>query len=334
MKNLLKLFVTFLYIFVCSYSVAFAEQKVVVTEGKYVLSNLDSKQDAKALALIDAKRLALEQAGTYLESLPEAKNFRLNKDLVNSLAASIMSVDVLSEDWKVSGEILSVIIQIRATIETDGLQEKISRMQETDQVDSFKEMQKQLAVLQKELAELKAKQQKQDTPETNKLPSQEMKQKYETVIKNINALEYAGKGNIALTDQRWNDALYVLNKAIELNPELVDAYTDKAYALYNLKNTQEALTVINKALDISAQSARSLGIKALILKDQPGKTKLALATANSAIELVKTSPRLYRIRGEVYVKMGKTVLARKDFTTACEMGAKESCNRGKAIKAK
>jgi len=38
MKNLLKLFVFFLYVFVCLYSVAFAEQKVVVTEGKYVLT--------------------------------------------------------------------------------------------------------------------------------------------------------------------------------------------------------------------------------------------------------------------------------------------------------
>ena len=43
---------------------AFAEQKIVVTEGKYVMGDLDSKKETKALALIDAKRLALEQAVT------------------------------------------------------------------------------------------------------------------------------------------------------------------------------------------------------------------------------------------------------------------------------
>lgn len=72
----------------------------------------------------------------------------------------------------------------------------------------------------------------------------------------------------------------------------------------------------------------------MILKDLPGKIKLALASANSAIKLKPNSPRLYRIRGEVYVKMGKSALAKKDFAAACEMGAKESCDRAKTLKEK
>src|SRR3989304_218358 len=81
-----------------------AEPTVVTAEGKYVMGDLDSKKDARMLALMEAKRIALEKAGTYVESSTEVKNFSLTKDQINALAAGIMSVDILKEDWKMSGE--------------------------------------------------------------------------------------------------------------------------------------------------------------------------------------------------------------------------------------
>ena len=40
----------------------------------------DTRADAKRLALLDAKRLALEQAGTYIEGISEVKNLDLAKE--------------------------------------------------------------------------------------------------------------------------------------------------------------------------------------------------------------------------------------------------------------
>ena len=148
-------------------------------------------------------------------------------------------------------------------------------------------------------------------------------------MKNIFALDALEKGYMALVDLRWNDAQYVFGKAIELNPALADAYTGMSYALHNLKQSFKALTFVNIALKINAQSFRSLGIKALILKDQPGKINQALASVNEAFKLKDDNPGLYRIRGEIYSKMGKAILARKDFAAACNMGAKESCKKMK-----
>jgi hypothetical protein len=54
-----------------------------------VLGDLDSKKDANAHALIEPKRLALEQAGTYIASSTEVKNFQLSKDQINTLASGI-----------------------------------------------------------------------------------------------------------------------------------------------------------------------------------------------------------------------------------------------------
>ena len=44
-------------------SPVFSETTTVTSEGKYVMGDLDSKKDAKTLAILEAKRMALEKAG-------------------------------------------------------------------------------------------------------------------------------------------------------------------------------------------------------------------------------------------------------------------------------
>ena len=43
-----------------------AELRVVHATGEYSMGDNDTRTDAKRLALLDAKRLALERAGTYI----------------------------------------------------------------------------------------------------------------------------------------------------------------------------------------------------------------------------------------------------------------------------
>jgi tetratricopeptide (TPR) repeat protein len=374
MKLFAKLFGFLLLTFLLLSSAAFAEPKSFVSEGKYGLGCLDSQKDAKSLALIDAKKQAIDGAVKYLAGLPDVKAAKLTGDQIHALATLMLSVEVLSEERKQTGEFSSITIKVRATLDSANIKDKIAKMREDDQTEHIKEMQTQLATLQKELDELKAKQQQQATPQQKEPPakehkepaeikvqepifvavpkqepqalqqkesapmevmdimksiSNEEKQKYENVMKNIFALDALEKGYMALVDLRWNDAQYVFSKAIELNPELADAYTGMSCALHNLKQSLKALTFVNIALKINAQSVRSLGIKALILKDQPGKINQALASVNEAVKLKNDNAGLYRIRGEVYAKMGKTTLARKDFAAACNMGAKESCKKVK-----
>lgn len=373
MKLFVKLFWFSLLTFLLLIPAAFAEPKAFVSEGKYVLGYLDSQKDAKSLALIDAKKQVIEEAVKYLAGLPEVKNAKLTGDQVSALATLMLSVEVISEERKQTGDFSTITIKVRATLDAANIKDRIAKMREDDHSEPIKEMQSQLATLQKELDELKAKQQhstlqqkeipakeqnekvevnvqetipaavsKQETPavlqkvsaplevlDMKKSISNEEKQKYENVMKNIFALDALEKGYMALVDLRWNDAQYVFGKAIELNPALADAYAGMSYALHNLKQSIKALTFVNIALKINAQSVRSLSIRALILKDQPGKINQALASVNEAVKLKDDSPGLYRIRGEVYAKMGKTTLARKDFAAACNMGAKESCKKVK-----
>jgi hypothetical protein len=331
MRELMQILVILLCAFVWFGEAAHAEPTTVISEGKYVMGDLDSKKDAKTLALIEAKRLALEQAGTYIASSTEVKNFQLSKDQINTLASGIMSVEVLKEDWKMSGENMVVTIQIRATIDTSNLKDKISKMQEGENTENYKEIQNQLVTLQKELSELKAQRQKEAAAGAKEPPTKEIKEKHENIVNRMTALEYVEKGNGALATQRWKDALYAFNQAIILNSVLVDAYAGKSFALYMLRRPGKALASVDKGLEIDPLSARSLGTKALILKDRPDQVNVALGLIKKAIHINPNVPRLYRIRGEVYIKMRRPRLAQADFVTACKLGAKEACRRAEML---
>jgi hypothetical protein len=139
MKKIIRLFVVF---FVCGLSavIAYAEPSSIISEGQYVMGDLDTKKDAKTQALIEAKRMAMEKAGTYLLSTTEVKNFQLSKDQINTIAAGIMTVEILKEDWKMSGANMVLTIQIRAIVDTSNLKDRISKMQEGDNTENFKEV--------------------------------------------------------------------------------------------------------------------------------------------------------------------------------------------------
>jgi tetratricopeptide (TPR) repeat protein len=334
MRILIQATLSLLCTFVWFGSAVFAEPSVIVSEGKYVMGDLDSRKDAKALALIEAKRLALEQAGTYIQSSSEVKDFQLSRDQVNTLASGIMSVEVLKEDWKLSGENMVVTMQIRATIDTSHIKDRITRINESENTESFKEIQNQMAALQKELAELKTQRQNETVKGAKAPPSENLKEKHTNLINKISALEYMETGNTAILNKQWEDSVAAFDLAISINPRLMDAYAGKSFALYNLNKPKDALAVVNNALGINPQSARNLGLKALILKDQPEKLDMAIECINKAIQLKPKNPRLYGIRGEVYVKKHRPRLAYKDFTTACTLGGKEACNRASVLKEK
>ena len=48
--------------------------------------------DARQRCLLEAKRKILEQAGVYIESASEVKNFDLTKDKIASFAAAVMHI--------------------------------------------------------------------------------------------------------------------------------------------------------------------------------------------------------------------------------------------------
>ncbi|MCX8109775.1 MAG: hypothetical protein N3D15_00790, partial [Syntrophorhabdaceae bacterium] len=76
-----------------------AETKTFIKEYTYQASDEDSKNSSRTIALREAKRLLLEELGTYLESITEVKNFLLSKDQVTALTAGIVRTELIDERW-------------------------------------------------------------------------------------------------------------------------------------------------------------------------------------------------------------------------------------------
>jgi TPR repeat protein len=73
-------------------AVVSAEVQTFTATHTYVLGDHDSKDDARQRCLLETKRKILEQAGVYIESASEVKNFDLTKDKITSFAAAVMQV--------------------------------------------------------------------------------------------------------------------------------------------------------------------------------------------------------------------------------------------------
>jgi len=73
-------------------TVAFAEVQTFTATHTYIMGDHDSKDDARQRCLLETKRKILEQAGVYIESASEVKNFDLTKDKITSFAVAVMQV--------------------------------------------------------------------------------------------------------------------------------------------------------------------------------------------------------------------------------------------------
>ncbi len=94
-----------------------AEVRTLTATGEYRMGDNDTKTDAKRLALLDAKRLALEQVGTYLEGVTEVKDLRVTKDEIRSYTAGI--VEVLEQATRTALEGETSVVRVDVTVRVD-----------------------------------------------------------------------------------------------------------------------------------------------------------------------------------------------------------------------
>jgi len=65
-----------------------AEIVTIWGEGKHIMGDNDTEEDARKLALLRAKTMCLEKAGTYLEMETVIKNLQLAKDKIKVYTSS------------------------------------------------------------------------------------------------------------------------------------------------------------------------------------------------------------------------------------------------------
>ena len=121
-------------VILCFASPSWAEIRTITATGEYRMGDHDTRADAKRIALQDAKRLALEKAGTYLENVTEIKNFQLDRDEIRAYTAGIVEVTEQQTRSTMEGETTVVRVEVTCRIDTDVVARQIDALRKNETV--------------------------------------------------------------------------------------------------------------------------------------------------------------------------------------------------------
>ena len=88
-------------------SVAYPASETIFASYKYTMGDNDTKNDAKRICFLEAKRLAIEKAGTYIESSTEIKNFNLTRNEIQLLPEQLLKLRLPQKRLNLSERIKS-----------------------------------------------------------------------------------------------------------------------------------------------------------------------------------------------------------------------------------
>src|SRR3990167_1116065 len=138
MKYLLAIFTVVLLLFP---SFVVAETKEIISEGTYNMGDGETPTVAESRALLQAKRTALEEAGTYVESYSKVKDLKLTEDEIKVLASGLMEVEILDKKRTVIADGFHFWIKIKARVQTEKMEEMAKRVKEKDVIEDYKRIQ-------------------------------------------------------------------------------------------------------------------------------------------------------------------------------------------------
>lgn len=134
----------------------------------------------------------------------------------------------------------------------------------------------------------------------------------------------------ALSEKDLQKAIELYSKAIELDPNFAEAYSNRGYAKYLLGEEKNALQDYDKAIELNPNLSETYNNRGNA-KESLGDENGALEDYDKAIELNPDYANAYNNRGIVKRELGDTTGAMIDFNKAIELRGdfpEAYCNRG------
>ena len=123
--------------------------RVITSAGEYRLGDHDTRIDGTRIALEDAKRQALEQVATYLESITEITNLDLTRDEIRTYTAGIVTVLDQQTSTRVKHGEIVMHVDLTARVDEQEVIQALAALQENESA------QQQLASLRAEADQLR-----------------------------------------------------------------------------------------------------------------------------------------------------------------------------------
>ena len=157
LKSLQYFHILFVILSIIIASPSKAEIKIFEKEVVEVVASDQSREQVEAFALQKAKRLAVEEAGTYISSLTVVQNYQLAKDEVTALASGVVQAKIVGgTSFDVRNGNLYVRVKSVIQVDTSILDRQIQEiMKEKDTLRKLEDERKKNKELEEKLANLK-----------------------------------------------------------------------------------------------------------------------------------------------------------------------------------
>lgn len=224
--------------------------RTITAIGEYRMGDNDTRTDAKRLALLDAKRLALEQAGTYIESITEVKNLDISKDEIRAYTAGIVELIEHTTRTILEGETTIVQVEVTAKIDTDVVARQIDTLRKNgiakaellQAKDETERLRRELEAKTQELAAVKAKANVEAvaTQRRQMIAHSESTELTRQAIALLALYRKKGEREDGLTNNNLTRAKALAEQAVGLQPTNLEAHLVMGFILLEMNKPQDA----------------------------------------------------------------------------------------------
>jgi predicted component of type VI protein secretion system len=113
-----------------------ADIRVVNAQGEHRMENRDTREDAIRLATEAAKRSALEQVATYLESVTVVHDMDVTRDEIRTYTAGLVLILNQQIATTLDGDVVVVRVDLLAQMDTDEVARAITALRENEDARS------------------------------------------------------------------------------------------------------------------------------------------------------------------------------------------------------
>lgn len=256
-----------------------AEPVFITAEGEYVMGAGETMEVAEERAKKAAMQSAAEKAGAFVKSYTKVKNLSLESDVIEVIANHAMKVKVLEKKKTPIGDLdaIKFYVKIEAKMTEEEIEANIDKVRKDQSiVDAYQKLKADYEKKDREIETLKRQLELAtggDRQRIARLISEEEK-KYKANL----WLERGQSVGVFQADE----ALKAYRKALELNPELAQAYVGIADVLRSqhmgepedvkglerkIAGLKKAIENLDKAISIEEEYARAYALRAELLRE-------------------------------------------------------------------
>jgi len=134
-----------------------AEAQTITATHTYTLGDNDSRNDARQLCFLEAKRKVLEKAGVYIQSQAEVENLKLTKDKISSYSGALLSVEIVKEEFGASNGQNVLTLVVKAEVDIADVRKRLEAIAGDKRLqERMDDQQQQIQQLEEQIVQLSA----------------------------------------------------------------------------------------------------------------------------------------------------------------------------------